>query len=191
MKLKLIYLSFLSLFFVSAFYAQTDYEKTQTFSKHYKQLEDSIKNAVSLDELNSLSGKIDNLKNTYSSDKALLDKALYPDNFTSYFDKIEKALELRRGDFTQISELTTQVGSLQSQVDELNRQNQSLISQIKELNTKSEKDAATISSLQKLVGQLRNNIQQRDELVRDLVDRNQRNGKKVACIQGRQQESFL
>jgi len=156
--------------FVGSGYAQSDYEKTQQFKTKYKELEDAIKNAASLDECNTIGENISTLKNDFTGDKNLLDKTLYPENFESSFAKIERALEVRKGDFTQIVELTTEVGTLKTQVTELSQQNEELIVKIKELNLKGEKDAATIASLQKLVAQLKANIRQRDMLVRDMVD---------------------
>lgn len=113
---------------------------------------------------------IEKLKTNFINNKDLLDKSLYPENFESSFTKIERAVKVRKGDFTQIVELTTEVGTLKSQVTELSEKNRNLIAEIRELNIKGEKDAATIASLQKLVAQLKSNIQQRDELVRDIVD---------------------
>lgn len=151
-------------------FGQSDYEKTQNFKTRYKQLEDAIKNAASIDECNVIGENIAKLKTDFTSDTALLDKSLYPDTFESSFTKIERTLEVRKGDFTQIVELKTQVGSLQDKVSELSQQNEGLISQIKQLQIKSTKDAQTIASLQKLVSQLKSNIAQRDELVRGIVD---------------------
>ncbi|MDP2037722.1 MAG: hypothetical protein Q8L04_10100, partial [Ignavibacteria bacterium] len=65
---------------------------------------------------------------------------------------------------------TTQVGTLQEQVLVLNQKNEDLIKRISELTLKSEKDQVDIANLRKLVSQLRGNIDQRDLLVRDLVD---------------------
>lgn len=159
------------LFLVSATVsAQSDYEKTLTFKTKYKQLEDGIKNAATLEECNIIGENISKLKDEFINDKSLLDKSLYPDTFESAFIKIEKALEIRKSDFTQIVELTTEVGTLKTQVTEISEKNQNLIAEIKQLNLKGEKDAATISSLQKLVAQLKSNIQQRDMLVREIVD---------------------
>ncbi len=169
MKTRIILFAMIS-FFALNIYAQSDYEKTQSFKKQYKQLEEAIKNASSLEECNVIEENILKLKNDFSGDKNLLDKTLYPDNFELSFSKIEKAVEVRKGDFTQIVELTSEVGTLKTQVTELSQENQNLIGQIKQLNLKADKDAATISSLQKLVAQLKSNIQQRDLLVRDIVD---------------------
>ena len=169
---KFFILTFLFTAFVlsQVSFGQSDYEKTQNFKTRYKQLEDAIKNAASIDECNVIGENIAKLKNDFTSDVSLLDKSLYPETFESSFTKIERALEVRKGDFTQIVELKTQVGTLQDKVSELSQQNEGLIVQIKQLQIKSSKDAQTIASLQKLVAQLKSNIAQRDELVRGIVD---------------------
>lgn len=156
--------------FAGSIFAQSDYEKTERFKTKYKELEDAIKNAASIDECSIIGENISKLKSDFANDKSLLDKSLYPENLESSLTKIERALEVRKGDFTHIVELTTEVGSLKGQVTELSQKNEELITQIKELNLKGEKDAATIASLQKLVAQLKANIRRRDMLVRDIVD---------------------
>lgn len=161
----------LALFFItSSILAQSDFEKVKNFQTRFQQLENGIKNAASLDECNIIGENIAKLKNDFTAEKDLLDKSLYPDNFESSFAKLQRALEVRKGDFGQIVELKTEVGSLKDKVSELSQQNEGLISQIKQLNIRSAKDAATIASLQKLVSQLKANIAQRDELVRGIVD---------------------
>lgn len=170
MKTKILYISLFTFTFCSILFAQSDYEKTQNFKKQYKLLEDAIKDASSLEECSLIGENITKFKNDFVADKELLDKVLYPENFESAFAKLERALEIRKGDFTQITELKTEVGTLKSQVTELSEKNQDLIAQIKALNLQVKKDAATIASLQRLVAQLKANIQQRDLLVRDIID---------------------
>jgi hypothetical protein len=150
--------------------AQSDYDKTQNFKNRYKQLEDAIKMAASLDECNVISENILKLKEDFTGDIPLLDKSLYPDNYESSFTRIERALEIRKGDFTQIVGLRTEVGSLKDKISEISQENAGLLVQIKQLSIKTTKDAQTISSLQKLVSQLKANIAQRDELVRGIID---------------------
>lgn len=170
MKSKFYFLIFFVFAFGVTLHAQSDYEKTQNFKTRYQQLEAAIKNATSLDECNTISESIAKLKSDFLSDKGLLDNSLYPDNFESSFSKIERAVEIRKGDFTQITELTTEVGTLKDKISTISQENQGLISQIRTLQIRSAKDAQTIASLQKLVAQLKANIQQRDELVRGIVD---------------------
>jgi hypothetical protein len=150
--------------------AQSDFEKVKNFETRFKQLNEAIKNAATLDECSTIAEGITQLKTDYTPYKALLDKSMYPDNFDASFAKIEKALEVRKGDFSQIVELKTEVGTLKDKVSDLSQQNQSLISQIRVLQIQSTKDASTIASLTKLVAQLKANIAQRDELVRGIVD---------------------
>ncbi len=150
-------------------FAQSDLEKVNSFDTRFKQYEAAIKNAATLDECKVIGENIAKLKTDYADSKTLIEKSLQI-SYDEQFAKIERALEVRKGDFTQIVQLTTEVGSLKDKVSDLSQQNEGLISQIKVLNLKSAKDAATIQSLTKLVAQLKSNIAQRDELVRGIVD---------------------
>lgn len=166
---------FFLIFLLTAFvlnqntFAQSDREKVNNFDSRFKQYESAIKNAASLDECNIIGENIAKLKEEFADSKTLLEKSLQI-NYDEEFLKIERALEVRKGDFTQIIQLTTEVGSLKDKVSELSQQNEGLISQIKQLNIRTVKDASTIASLTKLVAQLKLNIEQRDELVRGIVD---------------------
>ncbi len=150
-------------------FAQSDLEKVNSFDTRFKQYEAAIKNAATLDECKVIGENIAKLKTDYADSKTLIEKSLQI-SYDEQFAKIERALEVRKEDFTQIVQLTTEVGSLKDKVSDLSQQNEGLISQIKVLNLKSAKDAATIQSLTKLVAQLKSNIAQRDELVRGIVD---------------------
>jgi len=156
--------------FITAINAQSDYEKTQNFKNKYASLEQKIKDALSLEEVGALVESISAFKNEFADHKALLDKTLYPDNFSSAIEKLEKAAELRKGDFTQIVDLQTEVGTLKTALTELNDQNASLLVQIKDLQFSQKKDQATINSLNRLVASLKANIKERDELVKGIVD---------------------
>lgn len=169
--IKNFLLSITILFFLTNIsYSQSDFEKVEKFKSRIQQIESSIKNANSLDQLAIISDNIDKAKKDFINEKELIDKSMYPENYNSIFEKLEKALELRKGDFTQITELKTEVVTLKDKISELSQENQGLLSQIRLLNIKAQKDAETIASLQKLVEQLKTNIQQRDLLVRGIVD---------------------
>ncbi|NJD21342.1 MAG: hypothetical protein FIA82_01550 [Melioribacter sp.] len=168
---KFFFLIFLLAAFVlnQNIFAQSDREKVTNFDSRFKQYENAIKNAASLDECNIIGENIEKLRVEFADSKTLLEKSLQI-NYDEEFLKIGRALEVRKGDFTQIVQLTTEVGTLKDKVSELSQQNEGLILQIKQLNIRTAKDAATIASLTRLVSQLRSNIEQRDELVRGIVD---------------------
>jgi hypothetical protein len=170
MKIRFFLLVMIAFAFAANVFAQSDLEKVQNFKSRFEQLEAAVKNATSLDECSAIADNIAKLKSDSAGEKGLLDKSLYPESYDSSFEKLERMLEIRKGDFTQITELTSEVGTLKDKVSTISQENQGLISQIRTLQVKSAKDAQTISSLQKLVAQLKANIQQRDELVRGIVD---------------------
>lgn len=158
------------LFTTAPLFAQSDYEMVQSFKERYQTLSDEIKSAASIEELDKISSEIDNLKRDFSGKKVILDQSLYPENFSSAFDNLESALDLRKGDFTSITVLQTEVTTLKSEVDLLNRRNNELINQITVLESQRKKDAASISQLEKLVADLRSTILKRDQLVFSIVD---------------------
>lgn len=149
--------------------AQSDFEKINNFDSRFKLYENAIKNAASLAECNIIGENIEKLKSDFADSKIIIEKSLQI-NYDEAFAKLERTLEVRKGDFTQIVQLTTEVGTLKDRVSELSQRNENLIAQIKELNIRSAKDAATIRTLSKLLEQLKTNIAQRDELVRGIVD---------------------
>ena len=136
-------------------FAQSDYEMVQSFKERYQKLSDGIKSATSLEEINNLSLEIDNFIREFSAKRVILDQSLYPENFGSSLDNLYSSVELRRGDFTSINVLQTEVINLKSEVDLLNRRNTELINQITVLESQRRKDAASIEKLESLVSDLR------------------------------------
>lgn len=158
------------LFNLPALFAQSDYEMVQSFKERYQNIVNGIKNAASIDELNNLETEVQNLRRDFSTKKEILDQSLYPENFNSTFDNLNSSLELRRGDFTEIDVLKTEVTVLKSDIDLLNKRNNELINQITVLESQRRKDAATIEKLEKLVSDLRTTILKRDQLIFSIVD---------------------
>ena len=156
--------------FISLTTAQSDLEIVDNFKAEYASIESSIKNASSLDDLKNVSTKINLLKEKYTDHKELLDKSLYPDNYQSSIDKLNKDYLMRQGDFTTIDVLQTEVTALNEQVEFLNQRNNELLSQVRTLEAQRDKDAKSIKKLENLVAQLRSSIRKRDELVLSMID---------------------
>jgi len=156
--------------FLSSVFAQSDLEIVANFKKECASIESTIKNATSLEDLKDVSAEISSLKENYVQHKELLDQSLYPDNYQTSIDKLSKDYLLRQGDFTTIDVLQTEVSSLNEQVTFLNERNNELLSQVRNLEAQRDKDAKTITKLEKLVKQLRASIRKRDELVLSMID---------------------
>lgn len=167
---KLFLTTLLILFIFSNLSAQSDYEIVQSFKSRYNQFEQQIKNAVTVEELNLITGDIERFKNEFSTYKDLLDRSLYPDNFEKSFEKLGNSLILRKTDFIQIETLQTEVVELRSEVDDLNKKNAELLSQIQILEVQRKKDAETIAKLEQLVSELKTSLKKRDELVYAIID---------------------
>ena len=171
-KLKMIF--YTSLFFLlinlTAFSQQDDYSIVKKFKELFQEIEFQIKQADSLDQLDDIEVQIDNLQQNYIGHKVLLDKSLYPDDFTTSITKLRKQLFTRKGDFTKITVLTTKVSELTIQVEQLNEQSKALIAKVQDLAELSKSDHDKISQLQKSIASLRVSLRKRDDLVISILD---------------------
>lgn len=168
--LKVILPLMLFLGFINSVVAQSDLEIVDNFNNEFTSIENTIKNASSLGDFKEVSSRINLLKENYAPYKELLDKSLYPDNYQSAIDKLNKDYLMRQGDFTTIDVLQTEVSALNEQVEFLNQRNNELLSQVRNLEAQRDKDAKTIKKLENLVAQLRASIRKRDELVLSMID---------------------
>ncbi|HKI77561.1 MAG TPA: hypothetical protein VKA26_03360 [Ignavibacteriaceae bacterium] len=149
---------------------QKDYKVVQSFKTKYMQIENGIKDADSLAQLSLIEKQIDELVNSYSPNKDLLDKSLYPDDFNSSITKLRKEYSIRTGDFAHITTLETRVSELNQQIDDLNKKNSDLLIQVRDLTEQSKIDKNKISQLRKTINALRSSLRKRDELVMDMID---------------------
>lgn len=170
-KLKMFTYTILVLFlFNLTVIAQQDYNTVKKFKESLQEIELAIKDADSLDQLDDIEIQIDKLEQNYSEMKVLLDKSLYPDDFTTSITKLRKQLFTRKGDFTKITVLTTKVSELTLQLEQLNEQNLELISKVQALTEMSKSDHNKISQLQKSIASLQLSLKKRDELVISILD---------------------
>ncbi len=172
MKNPKLFLSvlFIVILFSALLFAQQDYQIVQNFQSGYRQIEHKIQNADSLTQLDSLQDQIIVFKTKFLPHKDLLDKSLYPNDFNSSIIKLINALQLRKGDFTQISQLATTVSQLKLQVDTLNNRNTVLLNQLQALQLEGEKNRKTIAMLKRNVSSLMVSLHERDGLVMSMLD---------------------
>jgi hypothetical protein len=165
-----VFILFLSLGILNSIFAQSDLEIVDNFKAEFTSIENTIKNATSLEEMKDVPSRINSLKENFADHKELLDKSLYPDNYQTSIDKLNKNYLMRQGDFTTIDVLQTEVSALSEQVEFLNQRNNELLSEVRTLEKQRDKDAKTIKKLNNLVAQLRTSIMERDELVLSMID---------------------
>ncbi len=167
---KFIGIFILILIAYNNYFCQSDYEIVQSFKQKYNTLMEQIKKAESLDDCNSIYSRAKELYEEYSRHSSLLDNSLYPESFESSFEKLFNAISLRQNEFTQITELKTEIVNLKTELTELNEQNKDLLARITVLRRQVDKDAATIAALNNMIAQLKSNLEKRDLLIRDIID---------------------
>ncbi len=186
MKQNKIYTLFILLFFllVNNIYSQSDYKITQDFKSKQKSFEVAIDYAKSLKELNAIRREIEHFREEFLPSKEMLDKALYPENFNSSFELLDRKLNLASAKLAKITTLqkkvttlSTNVSTLTQELDRLNleisrlkQENKHLLTKILVLQRKPSQDAKTIDSLAALVKKLRRGINERDSLILDVMD---------------------
>lgn len=169
---------------VSNIYGQSDYKITQDFKSKQKSFEVAIEYAKNLKELNAIKVEIEHFREEFLPSKKLLDKALYPENFNSSFEVLEKKLNTTGAKLAKIKTLEKNVTTLKTNVNYLERkldslssaiaglkkENRHLLSKILSLNRLPTKNAKTIDSLSALVSKLRTGITARDSLIMEVMD---------------------
>lgn len=150
--------------------AQSDYEKVQNFQSKADSLSVSIDTVQTLDQLDSLHIAINLFEEEYFDDRELLDKSLYPDDYSTIIANLRDELKARRKNFAGVGMLQAQIVSLQNQLEDLNQENTRLLEQIKEYQKVGGSERASVVELRRLVSDLRGKIKQRDAVVRSIVD---------------------
>ena len=151
------------------------------FEKTVKELSRAADSAKTVQDCADINSSIDELKKEFVIHKELLDRALYPDDYTKTITNLKGRLLVRQKDLgvietqiTRIVELENQVRELSGKISNLSQENERLMGAVKTLSTSyelgKEADKALFDSLNKVVAKLRQNLRERDNLIFALVD---------------------
>ena len=181
---KLVALLVLLAIFSTAAQQMSDRAIVEKFSKTVKDLYEAVDVAKSAFDCADISASIEALKKEFSVHKDLLDRALYPDDYSKTIANLEGRLLVRQKDLgvietqiARIAELESQVRELSGKIEDLTKENEKLFGGIKNLQRAHQlnmeaaaADRATIDSLTNVVARLRSNLKERDALVFALLD---------------------
>ena len=165
-------------------YGQSDYRITQEFKSRQRSFEIAIEYAKTVDELSKIGKEINEFRNEFKGNKELLNRALYPANFESSFDVLEKKIEFASKKLTQISDLEIEVTQLQSDYENISNELKKLSSEVVTLRSTNSRlmnelrafrsgyggSKEEIDSLRGLVNDLRKGISKRDTLIKDIME---------------------
>ncbi len=198
-RTRLSSLGLLIVLIVSAAFARQESDRAivDRFQNQVTTLTKATEEAKTVQECGEISATIDALQQEFTPHKALLDKALYPDDFDKTLVNLRGRLLVRQKDLgvietqvARISELETQVRQLSDQVSKLTTDNEKLMSDVnrmgenvKRMGGESMADRRMIDSLKSVIRHLQKNLQERDQLIFALVDSIfQQYGKDVASM---------
>ena len=154
------------------------------FNNTVKQLFRSVDAATSALECADIIASIEEMEKAFASHKELLDRALYPDDYSKTITNLKGRLLVRQKDLgvietqiIRITELESQVRELSGKIDGLTNENEKLLGAVKNiqrahvLNAEAAAmDRALLDSLNTVISRLRQNLKERDELIFALLD---------------------
>ena len=151
------------------------------FENTVKVLYRTADSAKTVQDCADINTSIDELEKGFVAHKALLDRALYPDDYTKTITNLKGRLLIRQKDlgvietqFTRIVGLENQMRELSGKISDLTQENERLMGTVKTLSTSytlsKEADKALFDSLNIVITKLRQNLTERDNLVFALVD---------------------
>jgi hypothetical protein len=151
------------------------------FEKTVKVLYRAADSAKTVQECADINTSIDELQKEFADHKILLDRSLYPDDYSKSIANLKGRLLIRQKDLgvietqiTRIVELESQVRELSGKILNLTQENERLMGTVKTLSTSytlsNEADKAIFDSLNTTINKLRLNLKERDNLIFALVD---------------------
>ncbi|MEX0661696.1 MAG: hypothetical protein WEA58_00495 [Balneolaceae bacterium] len=149
---------------------QSDYNVQQDFRADYSALVSDIDAAESSDEIASIVDQISELEAEYSGYSDLLDNALYPDTFEDRMEDLRNRVNVSRDNISVIEDLNERISELESEIEELRDQLSQLDEEATATSDRLERSAANERRLSGLVSQYRQNIEDRDAFVSEMLE---------------------
>jgi uncharacterized coiled-coil protein SlyX len=149
---------------------QSDYEIQQEFRAEHSQLADWIDNAVSTDDLEEISDRIDQLESDYSGYSDIINAAIYPDSYQSRIEDLRSRYGAAQQNIATIEELNERVESLSSDLEGFRGQLAEMDERAESLQREIRDSQANERRLSNLVRQYRENVEERDRFVGEFLE---------------------
>ncbi len=165
------YIAVILLFSTVLAVAQTsDYQVKKNYEESYMELKTAIRDAMTVNQIDSLTKEISTLKYRNEEHQELLDDALYPETLESSIANLQQSarnsehkLLVIEDQNERLDRLSNELSNYKSEIANLNNRSDSLRNAILD-SEKSESD------LSELVKRYRNSMQKRDEFVLNMID---------------------
>lgn len=149
---------------------QSDYQIQQDFRTEYKELATQIDNATSTEELESAYAEISEFEAKYSGYSSLINSALYPETFEERISDLQSRYGISETNVNVVNQLNEQIAGLQRELDELRERLAGMDEDSQALRERIERASANERRLSGLVRQYRQNLENRDEFVSEMLE---------------------
>jgi len=160
---------------------KSDRAVVDNFEKRVKELSRAADSAKTVLDCADVNASLEELEKVSLPHKSLLDRALYPDDYSKSIAHLRDRLVIRQKDLgiietqiTRIVELENQVRELSGKISSLTQENDRLLGAVKTLTTSyalsKETEKTMFDSLNIVISKLRQNLKERDNLIFALVD---------------------
>lgn len=149
---------------------QSDYQVVQDFRADYNELVERVDNAVSSEELSEINADIDALEADNSGHSSLIDGYIYPNSFEGKISDLRSRYAAAENNVQVIESLNEKVAELEDEMAELRDRLSALDEDSQALANRLERAAQNERRLSNLVRQYRENLENRDAFVSDLLE---------------------
>ena len=163
---------------------KSDYAVVQRFQTLTISIAINIDQAKTVQECAEANTSVDAVEKEFGDDKALINKANYPDGYDKTIEQLRGKLLIRQRDLgvvesqiTRITELEVKIHELSDQIMKLTNQNETLMTEVRQLSQNIKKlsgdlfnTTTPIDSLRNMIVKLRQGLQERDALIFALTD---------------------
>lgn len=149
---------------------KSDYEIKQNFTEQYAKLSKAIEQASEVEEINDLVQQVNEMDQEFNSHNKLLDQVLYPDTYRERMDELRQRAESAQERIQTITEQQSQLDQLTGKVTNYEGRLGNLSSRTDSLQKVIQQSKANERELNAMVRRYRNNLQERDEFIMNVVD---------------------
>ena len=147
------------------------------FTKSVKELFRDVDSAQSAHDCADVNALIEEMEKEFAAHKELLDRALYPDDYSKTITNLKGRLLVRQKDLGVIETQLVRIAALESQVRELSGRIDDMSTEVTNLQRAhllnmeaAAMDRALLDSLKIVISRLRQSLRERDNLIFALVD---------------------
>lgn len=149
---------------------QSDYQLQQDFRAEYNEIVNRVDNAVSTDELIEVAADIDALEADYSEYSAIINAAIYPDTFSNRISDLRNRYSAGENNVSVIEQLNERIRGLMSEMDDFRSRLAQMDEEAADLKEQIDRSSANERRQAALIRQYRQNIEQRDAFVSDVLE---------------------